>query len=197
MSYNNENNDAEMLHQLASGNEQAFKWLFQKYRENLFHYINRIVKSEAIAEELVMDVFVKIWLGRELAEQIENMDAFLFRVAHNKSIDFLRSVAKDYRLKELLWTKIQHISYETADAAVLTHEYEEKLRIAISLLSPQRKKAYQLSREMAYTHDQIAEYLNISKATVNNHIVEAQRFIRNYLAKSMDLTILILMAGKI
>ncbi|HVI47288.1 MAG TPA: sigma factor-like helix-turn-helix DNA-binding protein, partial [Chitinophaga sp.] len=72
-----------------------------------------------------------------------------------------------------------------------------KVREAISLLSPQCKKVYSLSREQELTHDEIARQLNISKATVNNHIVLAQRFIRNHLAKDMDIALIILLIGKI
>ena len=70
-------------------------------------------------------------------------------------------------------------------------EYETKLREAVSLLSPQRKKVYQLSREQDMTHDEIAAQLNLSKHTINNHIVEAQRFIRTYLSKNFDIAFVV------
>jgi RNA polymerase sigma-70 factor (ECF subfamily) len=193
----NLHNDQELLQLLAVGNEKAFKTLFDTYRNRLFYYISHFIKSEQVAEELVMDVFMKIWMGKELASQINNFDAFLFRIAHNKSIDFLRSAAKDSLLKELLWEEIQVASGEQADTSMLIKEYEEKSREAISLLSPQRKKVYNLSREQDLAHDQIAEQLSISKATVNNHIVEAQRFIRSYLSKNLDLTMVIFLAASL
>jgi RNA polymerase sigma-70 factor (ECF subfamily) len=189
-------NDKELLKQLSQGCEKAFKTIFDRYRDKLFSYISHFIKSNQVAEELVMDVFMKIWMGRELVTQINNIDAFLFRVAHNKSIDFLRSAAKDARLKELLWNEIQLYSTDNVDASLLSREYESKIREAINLLSPQRKKVYILSREQDYTHDQIAVSLNISKATVNNHIVEAQKFIRTFLVKNLDLAIIILMINR-
>jgi RNA polymerase sigma-70 factor (ECF subfamily) len=98
-------------------------------------------------------------------------------------------------LKTLFWEGIHVASGERADTAVLLEEYEEKLRQAIALLSPQRRRIYHLRREQDFTHDQIAAQLGISKATVNNHIVEAQRFIRTYLVKNMELTMFILFAS--
>ena len=190
-------NEQELLRRVSRGDEAAFKILFDGYRERIYYYIAGFVKSGQVAEELVIDVFMKIWLGRELAPQIENFDAFLFRVAHNKSIDFLRTAAKDERLKQLLFEQIQAVSSEYADAPVFLAEYEKKLREAIHLLSPQRRKVYQLSRDQEMTHDQIAAKLNISSSTVNNHITEAQRFIKNYLLKSFDLAVLILFFGRI
>lgn len=185
------------LQQIAAGDEQAFKVLFHEYRGRLFYYISRFIKSEQVAEELVLDVFMKIWLGRDLIVNIRSFDAFLFRVAHNKSIDFLRSAANDHRLKELLWEEIQAASSEQPDLQLQVREFESKIRAAVALLPPQCKKVYHLSREQELTHDQIAERLNISKATVNNHIVAAQRFIRSYLSREMDLAILILLIGRV
>ena len=198
MAQNNHHTEKELLAQIAEGDEKAFRTLFSDYYEQLFHYIFGFIKSRQIAEELVMDVFLKIWLGRDIISQIEKFDAFLFRVAHNKSIDFLRSAARDPKFQDLLWDQIQLSNNIEADSSIITREYETKLREAVSRLSPQRKKVYQLSREQDMTHDQIATHLKLSKHTVNNHIVEAQRFIRTYLYKNCDIAfIIILMPGLI
>jgi len=188
----NQNTEKELLAQVAIGNEESFKMLFNNYNEQLFNYIATIVKSPQVAEEIVMDVFLKIWLGKDIIPHIEKFDSFLFRVAHNKSIDFLRSVAKDPQFKELLWEQMQFSGYEKADACLLRKEFECKLREAISLLSVQRRKAYQLSRDEDMNHEQIAQQLGLSKNTVNNHIVEAQRFIRAFLVKNLDIAYFLL-----
>ena len=181
------NTEKELLTLISKGDEKAFQSVFTSYYEQLFNYIFSIVKSRQVAEELVMDVFLKIWLGKEIVPRIENFNAFIFRVAHNKSIDFLRSVARDPKFQDLLWEQIQLSNNNHADSAFTVREYETKLREAVSLLSPQRKKIYQLSREQDMTHDEIATQLKLSKNTINNHIVEAQRFIRSYLVKNCDL----------
>ncbi|MEO9021461.1 MAG: sigma-70 family RNA polymerase sigma factor [Ginsengibacter sp.] len=191
--YNDPHTEKELLAQIAEGDEKAFRVLFGGYYEQLFNYVFSFLKSRQITEELVMDVFLKIWLGRDIIPRIEKFDAFLFRVAHNKSIDFLRSVARDPKFQDLLWDQIQFTNGVQADSSIIIREYEIKLREAVSLLSPQRKKVYQLSREQDMTHDQIAAQLNLSKNTINNHIVEAQRFIRTYLSKNCDLAYLILL----
>jgi RNA polymerase sigma-70 factor (family 1) len=182
----NPGTEKELLAQVSTGNEGSFKVLFNTYNDRLFQYIFSIIKSKQVAEEIVMDVFLKIWLGKDLIAQIENFDSFLFRIAHNKAIDFLRAVARDPLFKDLLWYQIQISANETADAVVLRKEFECKLREAIALLSVQKRKVYQLSREENMNHEQIARQLGLSKNTVNNHIVEAQRFIRSYFAKNFD-----------
>lgn len=197
MAHHNSHTEKELLVQVSEGDEKAFKDLFAIYYEQLYHYIFGFIKSKQVSEEIVMDVFLKIWLGRDLITQIEKFDAFLFRVAHNKSIDFLRSAARDPEFKDLLWESIQLANNVEPDSSILMQEYEIKLREAVSLLSPQRKKVYQMSREQDMTHDQIAAQLNLSKSTINNHIVEAQRFIRTYLSKNFDIAFLIVITPAI
>ena len=191
MTPNNFYREKNLLSQVSEGSEKAFRTLFTDHYEQLFNYVFSFIKSKQITEELVMDVFLKIWLGRDMIPKIEKFEAFLFRVAHNKSIDFLRSVAKDPKFQDLLWDQIQLTNNVHADSAIIIQEYETKLREAVSILSPQRKKVYQLSREQDMTHDQIAVQLKLSKHTVNNHIVEAQRFIRSYLSENYDAAFLI------
>lgn len=184
-----DHSDHLLLQQIAERNELAFKTLFDAYKDRLYHYIYGILKSKEVAEEIVMDVFLKIWLGKELVNQIENFDAFLFRVAYNKSVDFLRSAARDPRFRDLLWDELQLAGGMHADQLVLTREYEAKLREAIHLLSPQRRLVYELSREKGLSHLAIARQLQLSKHTVSNHIVEAQKFIRAYLIRHMDVAL--------
>ena len=185
--------EKELLAQVAAGNEQSFKILFSTYNERLLNYIFTIIKSREVAEEVVMDVFLKIWLGRDIITQIENFDAFIFRVAHNRSIDILRSIARAPEFRDMLWEELQLSGSDTADAYILHKEFQTKLREAVSLLSVQRRKAYQLSRDEDMSHEQIARHLGLSRNTVNNHIVEAQRFIRSYLSDNLDIALLFLL----
>lgn len=182
-------NDHLLLQQIAERDELAFKTLFDSYRDRLYHYIHGMIKSKEVAEELVMDVFLKLWLGKELVNQIENLDAFLFRVAYNKSIDFLRRAARDPRFRDLLWDEMQLAGGMYADQPMITREYEAKLREAVGLLSPQRRLVYALSRDKGLSHVDIALKLQLSKHTVSNHIVEAQKFIRSYLIRHMDVAL--------
>jgi RNA polymerase sigma-70 factor (family 1) len=193
MMLNQGETDSDLLAKVATGNEASFEVLFRRYQIRLLQYVSMFIKSPQVAEEVVMDVFMKIWLGRDLISQIENFDSFLFRVAHNKAIDFLRSVSKNADFRELMWDTMQQRNSEAADAILLRREFEQKVRHAMSLLSEQRRKVFELSREQEITHEQIAYHLGLSKNTVNNHIVEAKRFIRSYLSKNLDIAYLFIL----
>ena len=190
MSPNAEHNDSLLQSQASQGDEEAFRTLFDRYHGRLFQYILKIIKSKEAAEEITMDVFLKLWLSRDMMTEIQNLDAFLFRVAYNKSIDFFRAASKNQQFTELLWEKIQITSEIDSDTSLIMREYEAKLREAIDLLPPQRKKIFNLIREEGLTHAQIAEELGISKNTVANTIVEARQFIKAYLSKNLDLVVL-------
>jgi DNA-directed RNA polymerase specialized sigma24 family protein len=123
--------DAMLQKQIAQGDQRAFKVLYDRHHGRLFQYVFKIVKSKEVAEELVMDVFMKLWIARDMMPQINNLDGFLFKVAYNKSIDFFRSAAKDKVFTDLLWEKIQVPAQAQADTSLLLHEYEKKLREAI------------------------------------------------------------------
>jgi len=185
-----DHNDDLLQKMAAQGDEQAFRKLFDRYHGRLFRYILKIIKNKEAAEEITMDVFLKLWLAWDMIVEIQNMDAFLFRIAYNKSIDFFRAVAKDQKFTDLLWDKIEMPSEASADSSVIMREYEKKLREAIDLLPPQRKKIFNLSKEEGYTHAQIADELGISKNTVANTIVEARQFIKAYLSRNLDLVVL-------
>lgn len=191
MPSNNINNEQELLQRIAEGDERAFAELFNKWQARLFHYVKTIIKSSEVAEEVVMDVMTKLWLGRELLPQVDNMTAFLFRIAYRRSIDILRSAARNVQLADMIWETIEAMETSRADDALLTKQYEDALREAIGLLSGQRHKVYQMSREQHKTHGEIAATLNISKNTVSNHITEATRFIRDHLSKRMGIVIAI------
>ena len=183
--------DKRLLQLIAIGNEQAFETLFEKYRGKLYTYLKGITKSPEASEEIVMDVFLKIWIGRQTVNEIQHFDSFLFRIAHNKAIDFLRALHRDQTLFTLVWEEIQVLGSQTADAGLKEKESHAILQSAIDRLSPKRRLVYELSRENALSHDQIAAYLNLSKSTVNNHLVESLRFIRNYLHGYLEVCLLL------
>lgn len=183
--------EEECLLRVAGGDEQAFSRLFHAWQARIFGYIRTIVKSPQVAEEVTMDVMTRLWLNRETLARVDHLDAFLFRMAYHRSIDFLRKAARSPRMADLLWEEIERADTVSADSAVTRKECEEKLREAVGMLSPQRRKVYELSREDNLSHEEIAARLRLSKYTVSNHITDSVRLIRRYLVKYLDTGIVI------
>lgn len=182
--------ERELLQQIADGSESAFQFFFKTHRSRLYQYILGIVKSREIAEELVLDVFLKIWIGREVIVQVENIEAFLFRIACNKSIDFVRKASRSLQLVDVIWDTIQLSTDKSPETELIQQEYDNVLRKAIALLPAKRREIYQLSREKGLSHSEIAIKLSIAHSTVANQIATAQNFIKSFLLKELDLTII-------
>ncbi|MNK43055.1 RNA polymerase sigma factor [compost metagenome] len=104
-----DDNDRDLLLLISEGDEAAFKRLFEKYNGGLHSYLLKVTKSRESSEEIVMDVFLKLWHSRSILTEINNFSSFLFKVARNKAFDFLRLASKDKILRELIWTEIEAV----------------------------------------------------------------------------------------
>ncbi|PZR27775.1 MAG: RNA polymerase sigma-70 factor [Citrobacter freundii] len=174
-------NDELLLKKIAEGDEPSFRILFDRYHKTVFTHLFGITKSKEVSEELVIDIFVKLWAGRELLLEIRDIEAFLKKVGYNKSMDFFRIAARNAKLQKAIEREMDHGSGIPADVRLHDLELKEILRKAARQLSPQRRLVFTLSREEGLTHDQIAQKLNLSRNTVKNHMIEAIKSIKNYL----------------
>ena len=184
--------EATLLYEISQGNELAFKTLFNRHRDKLYNYLFRITKSKEIAEEIVIDVFLKLWQGRDLVVEIKNAEAFLHKVACNKALDFLRMAARHKRLQEFIKQEIMTRSVRR-DEALQENECRDLLNKAMEQLSPQRRHIFSLSRDHGLSHEEIASQLNLSRHTVRNTIAEGLKLVRRFLKDHH--TILVLLSG--
>ena len=173
--------DSTLLSAIALGDEAAFTVLFERYRNKLFYYLLKHVKSAEVAEEIVTDIFMKLWTGRALAEQIKDIGAFLHKIGYYKALDFLRTTARHTRLRQVYIDHMALPGEPQADELVISTELKTLLYKAVNGLSPQRKMIYQLSRQEGLTHEQIAALLGLSPSTINNALVAANRSIEKTL----------------
>jgi RNA polymerase sigma-70 factor (family 1) len=173
--------DALLLARLATGDETAFNMLFGRYRDKLYHYLLKITKSPEISEEIVIDIFIKLWVGRELMPQIELFENYLHKVAYHKAMDFLRTTSRHTRLQQIYIQRMEHKPDRLADEVLIDEESRALLHKAVLSLPPQRKLIYTLSRKQGLTYDQIAGALNLSPSTVKNSITAAIKSITEFL----------------
>jgi len=185
-------NDNYCLSKIKEGDEHCFNLIFEKYRNQLFSYLYKVTKSRETAEEIVLDVFLKLWHGREAVTEIENLEAFLMRVAHNKAIDFFRAAKRNPTMQQEIWELMtEAISYETADKKLLDKNLEEIIESAINQLPPQRRKVYYLRNSDNLSYSEIANELNLSSNTVRNHLAASVKFIKEFLLKNDLLKLMI------
>lgn len=171
--------------ELAKGNEMAFRQLFHYYTPRLLPFVFSIVKSEAVAEEIVQDVFLKLWTNRHAIAQKEAPSSWLFTIAANQSLTFLRRMSVEKRYIDTIKVQIEDAWLQNpTENQLFLREDEALLKKALDTLPPQQKLIYTLSRQEGLSHKEIADQLKISPNTVKNHLVTAIRTLREFIRKS-------------
>lgn len=171
--------DKALFARIALDEEQAFRLFFERYKEKVYYFILTMVKSPAETEELVQDVFLRLWVSRQGLAAVDNPGTYLMVMARNRSLDHIKRSAHDRQMKQHLSGKEQNSNYTEQDLDL--KQSRQLLEQAISKLSPQQQKVYRLSREAGLNRDQIAEQLGIAPNTVKNHLAEALAAIRTYM----------------
>ena len=161
--------------------DDSFKCLFDTYKNRLYGYVLAITRCPYTAEEITQEIFIKLWLRRDILHEVENLDGYIFTVARNKTLNHLRKAAYDVRLLlELQARAASNYCSNNVEERALSGEFDRLLRDALALMSPQRRLVYLLSRQHGMNHEEIAQQLRLSRNTVRNHMVEALRFLRRY-----------------
>lgn len=186
-------NEADLLALVAKGDERAFTELFDAYYKPLGEYVYKLTESIEVTEEIVQDVFIKIWLKKEILVELDNFSYYLFILCKNQTLNHLRKKAND-KVRQLEWLKQFEEETYTMDNSSVIEEYRVLMDNAIDKLPPQQKKVYKLSREEHLKYEEIAVVLNISPETVKKHIKLALRFIRNELSSQNDAVIVLILS---
>ncbi len=176
-------NEKELFARMSQGDEAAFTEIFYHYTQRIYHYILNKTKSPETAEEIVQEVFVKIWTNKEKFSEVSNYESYLFTMASNKVLDWFRKMANEEKLKKHVWQTIGELSNITIEELDFKHS-QELINKAIEQLSPQRKKIFLLNKEDGLTRQEIADQLDLSVHTVNNHLNEAVKQVKEYLEKT-------------
>jgi len=175
----------ELFIRVAAGDEQSFRQIFHHYAPRLNPFVLNIVKSEAFAEEIVQDVFLKLWVNRVQVSEKDSPSSWLFTVAAHQSFSFLKKRSTERRFIDSVKKQmLDHGGSSPTEDIIFSRENEVLLQEAMNRLPPQRQAIYRLSRTEGLTHKEIADKLNISSNTVKNQLVNAIRSIREYVRKS-------------
>jgi RNA polymerase sigma-70 factor (ECF subfamily) len=184
-----EDNDGLLIKSLAKQDEAAFEQVFKEYFKNLHAYACTILKDEAAAEEIVQQVFFRLWERSDGLTISGSLAAYLYRSVHNGSLNYLKhqKVRAAYR---------QHAGYMKENANehggknLSLKELETRLADALNELPEQCRTIFQLSRFEELRYKEIAERLNLSVKTVENQMGKALKILRTKLADYLIVTII-------
>lgn len=164
--------------EIRAGNLIAFNSVFKSYYSPLCVYANDILKNRAFAEEIVQDVFLKLWNNRNNITVKYSLKSYLYRMVHNHTLNYIRDHINN--INEIsaddLSVRSKILDIESSANIlddIISQQIETELKLAIEELSPQCRQIFHLARYQQLTYSQIAEKLNISVSTVKSQMLRA------------------------
>ncbi len=173
----------------SSADPAQFEHIFKTHFRNLHAYANNILKDEDSAEEIVQNVFYKLWEKKEKISIEQSVAAYLYRAVYNECLNFLKheKVKTGYEFHSVHNT--QNDAFET-DSLILK-ELRQKIDRSLNELPEQCRAVFQMSRFEGLKYIDIAARLGISVKTVENHMGKALRVLRTKLLEYLPILVLI------
>lgn len=184
--------DEILLAKITSGDHYAFRKLFDQYHSKVYSYSNWVLRSESLAQEIVQEVFINIWINRAKLSQINNFGGYLRVITKNVTLNALKKIALDFKLSNAhvkTWTEVDNDTEEH----IQFKETRALLNEAILKLPKQQRLIYQMCHIDGIKQKEVAEKLNISPLTVKAHLRDATKTIRNFMGDQADLCVLLFM----
>lgn len=189
--------DRELVIRMKQGDEAAFTAIYRQFHPSLYVYMLRFCKMPSLAEDLVHDVFLRIWEIRERINPDLPFIGYLYRIARNHTFKTLQKLATDRVLREQLLRHIEAKEAEQPEEVVKAKEYDRLFHEALNHMPAQRLNVFRLCRQEGRSYDEAAAILGISRNAVKKHMVLSMRFIQNYVFRYGDVLLALYVSGKI
>jgi RNA polymerase sigma-70 factor, ECF subfamily len=183
------NSDEKLMQEIKADNMFAFDMLFNKYSKRLYKFAYSILKSPEESENIVQDVFLNLWENRNKVGKDSSVKYYVFTIAYNSAISVIRKKARESQFIDYL-KSLQEINEEPVNLVLEYNELTNKLDDIINNLPDRQREVYLLHRNEGLKYQEIADRLNISVNTIQNHMVRALKTIRKKLGNYSLIAIL-------
>ncbi|WKL49345.1 RNA polymerase sigma-70 factor [Flavobacterium pectinovorum] len=191
---NDDYNDNNLLIEaLRNGDEKAYAYLIDTYHHKLCVYANSLVKNIYSAEDIVQNVFIKVWEQRTRLKSDHALKSFLYKLVYNEFIDLYRKNQSLFSLEKSYYDALNSIVFEDD-----SESFQRVLNVVnkeIQNLPPKCKEVFILSKKEGLTNIEIAEHLDVSVKTVEAQITKAFSILRTSLEEKVK-NVLFLLFGK-
>jgi len=177
-------NEVAFVKGLKKGDSKAYTYLVETYHHRLCTYAFGLIGDYDLSEDIVQNVFIKIWKQRKKLKDDVDLTNYLYKCVYNGFIDQYRKKRPVFSLEKLHIDSLKVFVQEESDTSLellITHVKNE-----IENLPPKCKQAFLLSKQDGLTNIEIAKYLNISTKSVEGHITKAFSILRKTLDGKMD-----------
>ncbi len=177
--------EKRLLLLISKGSNEAFHIVYDRYKHTIYRVAIKSLKSPVLAEEIVQDVFLKVWFERENLPKIHSFENWLFIIARNHLLNQMKKIAREW--KGLDNYKLENDNSDKGEIQLnnLDKEfYRELYKNAISTLTDHQRNVYELIKIEHLSYSEVAESLHISPLTVKKHMSRALSQIRKVLKAS-------------
>jgi RNA polymerase sigma-70 factor (ECF subfamily) len=176
--------EKKLLFLLSQDSSYAFQLIYDNHKNNIYRVAINALKSPLLAQEVVQDVFLKLWFERKNLLEIKSLENWLFIVAKNHMINQLKKISREWQ-QFSEYSEQQKVALEEDIEYSLDKKVYYKLHSkAVSTLTNHQKNVYELIKFEKLTHLQVANKLKISPLTVKKHMSRALTGIRKFLKES-------------
>lgn len=186
-------NEKTLLVEVAQNNPAAFELLFKQYHNKVYSYSIKICQSALQAEEIVQDVFMKVWINRVGLPDIENFGAYIRIMARNQVLQVLKRIALETRCHALMnqdWTEQQ----KETENYIYYNDTRKILDRALSTLPPQQRLIYNMCHLQGMKQQEVANQLHISRLTVKAHLRRAVQTVRSIVLVDSHILVAIILS---
>ena len=169
--------EKKLVEAVKAGSLEAFTRLYDAYHGYLYHFSQKFLKSSALAEEVVHDVFLKLWETRTQLDPERSMKPYLSTICKNHILNLLKRANHEEAVMDEIRRALP-VAGNPTEEAVFATELEEIVDQIVGQLPAQRQRVFRMYRFEELDLDAIARELQISKGTVKDHMAKANRFVR-------------------
>lgn len=179
--------DSELLAGLAKGDEHAFALLYDRYYQPVVQFIQQVVKSPVLAEDLAQETFINLWEARKQFANVHSLKGYVFVAARNHALNCLKRVSSEQALKGEIIRHFRALRSETEEE-MLTRAYLQHFRRVLETLPPQTRQVFRLCRDQQHSYDEVAKRLGISRNAVKKHMVRSMKTLRSAAEKDLGIS---------
>jgi RNA polymerase sigma-70 factor (ECF subfamily) len=185
----NKKAEKALLVRVAQGDQPAFTQIVKHYTRVIYPYMLYWLKHIHVIDELVQDVFLRVWKNRQKLPQMDNFGGYVYVITRN---------LVNAKLKEQMMMSEEQVLdafdelLNKPHLALELKELSSTIQTAIDSMPPRRKEVFRLSRQEGLTYEEIANELQISKGTVKEHMISALVYLRSYIREHTDIVLSLL-----
>lgn len=192
MSLNSVPNEILLLRRVAAGDEDAFSKLFDDYQQQVSGFVFSIIGSKELTQEIVQDIFIKVWQKRGELLEIQKFDAYLFVLSKNYTLNCIRKIQREQKKATAYNILLPDVEQEQSN--IENDDYLELIEKATSALPPQQQRVFRLRMEGLKNHE-IATQLMISPDSVKKYQQLALKSVATFVKLHLSYLALWMMMG--